>query len=290
MILKIIYGERFVGFLNGPDAFQTIGEPIQHVINGVLIYQCPKSMSVHQFFEILQERYRKADVVPKFQVIFKKQFGYSYMLKESCFDISFRKMKVMNAENYKLSKTELMVLINEYANAQMPKDDTVPWEFLVGSQSIDWGEDRYYNYYFVLPRYHHAIGDGVALMKLTVAANANKKNTVTLKHVSERNVNVIMKIFQTFLAIILIPSWYVSSFVLKGRDKNILKGKQWRKQCHYALKIEDHTAYVQKVKKIKSQILGVSFSDVLLTAISYSLNEFFNKVCLSIFISNCCIL
>ncbi|KAF2892496.1 hypothetical protein ILUMI_13674 [Ignelater luminosus] len=282
IILKIKYGEKFGGLLKGLDAFQTIGEPIQHVINTCLVFQCPKTMSAQEFYEAIEEKLRRPSVLPQFSSILKKEFGYSYMLKASIFDTAFKKMKLINTENHKLSRTELMLLINEHANAQMPKDGSIPWEILVGSQPIEW-RDNMHNYYIILSRVHHALCDGAALVKLTGATYADKENTATIssEYLPQKDSSVTMNFFkglcETLLAIILIPSWYVSNLVLKGKDKNILKGKKLRMQSHYAMNIEDHSCYVQKIKSIKKRIPRVSFSDVLLTAISASFSEFFTK-------------
>ncbi|KAF2892498.1 hypothetical protein ILUMI_13676 [Ignelater luminosus] len=279
IILKIKYGERFGGLLNGSDAFHTTGETMQHLIHSLLVYQCPKTMSIQEFYKILETNLRKIYSLPKFNVILKKEFGYSYMLKEtSNFDTAFRKMKLINTEDHKLSKVELMLLVDEYANSPLPKDNLIPWEVLVGSQSIKW-RDEEHNYYFSFDSYHHALADGVALLKLVVAAHAGNEQNTTAR-VSRKNFNVTIKFLklslEKVLALILIPSWYVSSLILKGRDQNILKRKKLSNQFHFVTNVED-SGYVQKIKRIKNKIAGVSFSDVLLTAVSASFNEFFNK-------------
>ncbi|KAF2887676.1 hypothetical protein ILUMI_18497, partial [Ignelater luminosus] len=274
IILNIRHGERFIRLLNAKDTLHTINATLQNVINNVLIYQCPKTMSASEFYEALKEKLHQPYTLPKFKVIFKKQFGYSYMLKEkSIFNICFRKMEIINSDNHKLSKTEFMLLINKGANSHLPEDDRMPWEILVGSQPIQWADDQY-NYYFALCRYHHSILDGEALMKLTVASYADKENTATT---SEKTSNVIMKLcelYESFLAFILIPSWCVLNFVLKKRRKHTILDGKTSNQYHYAINIEDHSGYVQKIKRIKSKIPGASFSAVLFTAVSASLEEF----------------
>ncbi|KAF2892497.1 hypothetical protein ILUMI_13675 [Ignelater luminosus] len=279
-ILENKYGDKFGGLLNGLDAFQTTCDPIQHVINTCLVFQCPKTMSVQEFYKNVEERIRRSTKLPKFSSVLKKEFGYSYMLKASVFDAGFKKMKLINTENHKLSKTELMLLIDEYANAEMPKSDSVPWEILVGSQPIKWRDDMH-NYYFTLCRFHHSLGDGAALVKLTVATYADKEDTATIssKHLPKKNsiMGFLKALCETLIVIILIPSWYVSNLVFRGKDKNILTDKKIRKQCYYATNIEDYSSYIQKIKRIKSRIPKVAFSDVLLTAISASLNEYFTK-------------
>lgn len=240
-------------------------------------------MSLQELYEILEERLYKVYLLSKFNISFKKEFGYSYMLKEkSNFEAGFRKMKLIKSENHKLSRNELMQLIDEYSNVDLPNDNLVPWELLIGSQPIEWRDDKH-NYYFSLGRYHHAIGDGVALMKLMIGAYGDiEKNTKGASvQFSKKNFNATMKIFKLFIekfvALILIPSWYVSTLVLKGRNKNILKRKKLSNQFHYVMNVEDSSDYVQKIKRIKNKIPDVSFSDVLLTAISASLNDFFTK-------------
>lgn len=243
-------------------------------------------MSPPEFYETLKEKLRETYALPKFNVAFKQDFGYSYMLREkSNFNNGFRKMEAINTENYKLSKTELMLLLNEYANSDLPKDNTIPWEILIGSQPTEWKHDNY-NYYFALCRYHHAIMDGVALTELTLASHAGKDNTKTASEHALTRTNVTMTLCrlytEAFLTVILIPSWFVSHFVLKRRDKHMLEGIKLSKQCHYVISTEDHPGYIEKVERIKSKIPGVSFSALLLTAISASLNEFFTKVWLPV--------
>ncbi|KAF2892499.1 hypothetical protein ILUMI_13677 [Ignelater luminosus] len=148
-------------------------------------------------------------------------------------------MKLINTEDHKLSKAELMLLVDEYANLALTKNNSFPCEVLIGSQSIE-REDEEHNYYFLLYRYHHALADGVALTKLTIASHAYREQNTARASGKDFNVLLFLKLFiEKLLAFILIPSWYVSSLILRGRDKNILKGNKLSNQYHFAANVED---------------------------------------------------
>lgn len=301
IVLKIKYGHKYRGLVEGADAFHTV-DSTNNVINALWIMKVKKEVSPQDFFKNIQGAFWNLRKYPKFTSIFLKSFGYSYMIEgDLTVDDCIRKMKTIDCKNDQMSKEELLKLLDQYCNSPL-LNETISWEMVVGIQPLKWKQDEY-NYYPAIFRVNHAVADGVTLTKLLVGAIGDRINTkieeVLINHANfafnksrrlslKAFVNLYDKvkiIFEALLkslyVIILAPSAIIVNFMLKGKDKNILQRPKLSGEKFLVYSCEDSQEYFNKTKSIKNRIPRTAFPDVILTAFAASLNDYFKMVCIS---------
>lgn len=294
IVLKIKYRSKFGGLLKGSDAFHMTTETSDHVINSLLMFQCTEDFTADMFYENMREVVRNMQQRTKFNSKFQTSFGYPYVKKnELTVDDCIRQMKIIGNQQLELSRTEFLQLLNEYCNTELPQDNTVPWEILVGKQSVYWKDDEH-TYLPLLFRNQHAIADGITLLQVMVSVLSDKdedNDTSTVKsEVSPFKDSIILKYIKLAIKVplvslyllLLIPASCVTNFLLKGKDNNILCGPTLGKVRHFVLNVENVSRYVSIIKHIKWRVPGTSFPDVVLAAFSASLNDYFVRVSLNV--------
>ncbi|KAF2899809.1 hypothetical protein ILUMI_06376 [Ignelater luminosus] len=287
MVLKIKYGSKFGGLLKGSDAFHMTSESSDHVINSLLMFKCAKDFTANMLYQNMREVVQNMQQRTKFNSRFQTSFGYTYMLKDELrVDDCIKEMRIIGSRQIKLSKPEFLELLNEYCNLELPQDNTVPWEILVGQQPIYWEDDEF-TYLPLLFRNQHAIADGITLLQVMVSVLSDKEenndNSATRSEPSPFKKNIIIEHIRcaikaalvSLYVLLLIPAACVTNFLLKGKDSNILCGPTLGKIRHFVLDFEFSSNYVSVIKEIKWRIPGTSFPDVVLTAFSASLNDYF---------------
>ncbi|KAF2891426.1 hypothetical protein ILUMI_14747 [Ignelater luminosus] len=264
-----------------------------------LMVRCKKDTSSEEFYEICRKTMVKTSVLKKFQSLLCKSFGYSYLIKQEL-DIlqdCMGKIKALDCSEKKLDKQQLHELLNYYRNAPMPKNGKVPYHILIGTQTVNWKNDDF-DYYPVIMKVHHAVADGVSLLKMMVAVVADKlevtkepinplnrlehaRNDVFVNKKLKKFINGLGKLKMLLLISFLYPSLVVAYFTYKARDNNILHNNTLlTHQTLIGINSEMGTAYVEKIKKIRAKLPGTAFSSILIAAFSASISDYFKKVLL----------
>ncbi|KAF2892542.1 hypothetical protein ILUMI_13631 [Ignelater luminosus] len=294
IILKIKHGKNFYGLLSGADTFHVVGKSSNVVTFSCLMFRCGKDTSSEEFYETCKAIILKASVLKRLQALFCRSFGYPYLVKHE-WDIEkdcIGKMKTLECSQKRIDKQQLYTLLNYYCNAPMPKNGKAPFHMLIGTQPVSWKNDDW-NYYPVMFRVHHAVADGVSLLRMMVALTTDKleaskeplnsfkheKGSLFVNKQFKRFIDGLERIKMLFLIICLHPSLLVTYFTYKAKDTNILYNTSLARQTLLGVYSEKSTEYVEKIKRIREKLPGTAFPTILIAAFSASLSDYFKKNC-----------
>lgn len=294
--MKTKHGKEFYGLLSGLDTFHIIGEgdTPNFLTNICIMVRCEKYTS-EEFYEISKQAFSKIGTLAKLRTSLCKSFGYWFLVKEerNLYDCMF-KMKIVECPEKRIDKERFYELLNYHYNEPMPSNSSSPYQILIGTQPINWKDDDF-DYYPVLFRTLHAIGDGISFMKAFMGIIADKLEDSTepmnpLKSpknnqkvlFGNKQIKMIISAWEilkmSFFVFILYPSSIAVCLTYKAIDINILHNTSLTQQSVVGISSEQNMGYVNKIRRIKQKFPETAFSTVLITAISASLNDYFNKV------------
>lgn len=312
VILRIKYGSKFAGLLDGTDAIHVIdrddiSKNVGHILFAVRRPNNNDNGSSSNFGNTVRDeiiRRFKDPVVktPKLWYTWHHFTGFAYFLRndvtpEEC-------VRVMEHKYWKdgeiTGREEFLRFISkQYSNQRLPKDHTSMWELLIGSRPIKWkAETKTDNgiYYPVVFRMHHGLSDATALLKGIVRLFAdvnpndtgNSKNGKTetmspkkdnlLKKIINSIKNRLFRVVYSIYMFLMVPPILLIQGIIKSNDNHSLHGPLLSGEKYLVCGVEDSPHYIQAVKTIKNRIPGTAFSDVLLTVLSASLYDFIEKV------------
>ncbi|KAF5301764.1 hypothetical protein FQR65_LT08747 [Abscondita terminalis] len=268
--LKFVHGSRFIGMIEGTDATYASNEKSDSVVMALFVYEISADTKPSDVFENLRNLVNthfieNKEKLQKFHCTIHYFNGYMYMLKENVtLNDCVRNMNTIN-DKEEITKDELITLINQYKDTNFLNNDRLLWDVVIGTQPVKWNSKTGVKYYPTLFRFHHAICDGFSFGQFIfgVAADEGKgKNTreAFIKKTTDASP----------------PTMLVIEQLVKKKEYNILHGPKLKKVSVFTAKVDDG-AYFKKIKYIKSSVPGVSFSDVVFAALSYSLHEYFQK-------------
>ncbi|KAF2901843.1 hypothetical protein ILUMI_04342 [Ignelater luminosus] len=291
IILKIKYGKDFYGLLNGLDTFHIVGDTTTNfMMPFCLIVRCEKYTS-EEFYEITREVISKPETLAKARTLFRKSFGYPYLIKQKreLYDCT-SKMEIVGCPGKRIDKQQLYELLSYHYNRPMPHNGMSPYHFLIGTQPINWKDDEC-DYYPVMIKVHHAIADGISVLKTFMAMIADKlqsseecKNRLRVPKQNQKVlfkiVNNVWEILKMFIVILIFyPTYIVVSHTYKGNDANILRNRSLVNQSVLKSNCETNIECVSKIKRIKQKFPGTAFTTILITTISACLDNYFKKSC-----------
>ncbi|KAF2889491.1 hypothetical protein ILUMI_16682, partial [Ignelater luminosus] len=234
----------------------------------------------------------KTTSLKKFQAQILNSFGYPYLVKQK-FNFSkdcVQKMKTLDCAKKRVDKQQFYELLNYYCNAPVPENGKQLCQILVGTQPVNWKNDDF-DYYPIIAKIHHAVADGVSLLKMMVAITADKlevskkplnsvkqdKGSSFVNKQLKRFIDGLERIKMVFVIICLHPSLLVTYFTYKAKDDNIFYNTSLTQKTLLGINSEKGTAYVEKIKKIKEKLPGTAFPTILIAAFSASLSDYFKK-------------
>ncbi|KAK5642462.1 hypothetical protein RI129_008629 [Pyrocoelia pectoralis] len=211
--------------------------------------------------------------------------GYSYKLKANpTIEECVRKMDIVKCQNDMMHKNELKKLLSKCCNHQLPKNNTLFWDTLIGTQPVDWNREgnNSASYHPVLFRLHHAICDGFGITQLlsVMLDKIPYENQDSLESHLEKAKEgspfktVLHQIVATLYAVVFNISDILLA-VLQTEEPNAFRGTTLSNDEIFTMKV-DNGEYFRKVKHIKSDLPHASFSGIILTAFSASFKEYFD--------------
>ncbi|KAF6212560.1 hypothetical protein GE061_013085 [Apolygus lucorum] len=272
----------FKGLMDGSDAYWA-GEQVyaRSIITCLLFIDFGKqSRDEQKHIEVLRENTKYVIDSASYKMKCKKRlskFGYWYL--EEC-DIDLNKI-TRHIDLELRDKADLEEYASKIANEPIIEDYL--WEILVGRQEVNGA-------YPVFVRADHSLGDGYALVRLFVDYMSDKQETMVHKFVKadsvfQRLVNgdyrkmvvrvicLFLNHIVTFINISIVLARNLLSPIDSSASENSLHSRIYlsgKKVCRY-MDME-----LEFVKEVKNS-LNVRFSDVLLTAVSNSLESCFEK-------------
>lgn len=319
ILLKKKYGSNFIQLLVGTDTIWALEEDnARSIINVVTTIEVDTQLNdssndnlLNKLKETIRQKFFTGKC-PYPKMFYKRSFekGYYFWEKHEnlCIDDYVRPMNLN--ENLEMNNENLHKFVSENANTKLPFNNTASWEVYISDRPMVKSEDEQPNIeiYPLLFRIHHSLGDGVVLMKLllkTIAdedldVKAEKKRSVTtvsvMKFVTEKfslkkihGISLIRgfrkcfyNILTKIMLLIMAPASLMSQ-VLRPPDNNTLHGPalSGNKVCAWVSDELTEESLLVRIKRVKSRIPGVTFSDIFLTALSASYHNYFTQVTLN---------
>ncbi|KAF5301763.1 hypothetical protein FQR65_LT08746 [Abscondita terminalis] len=287
--LKIKYGSEFISLCEGRDAVYSANAKEDSMVMTLFVGEVSADTEPSEVFERLRHVFNakymgNREKLQKYHCTMHSFSGYTYMLKNSIsIDDCVRKMKTINGKD-EITKEELISIINEYQNAKYLKNDGLLWDVIVGVQPVQWKAKEGIKYYPILFRFHHGIGDGFSFSEFIFGVLLDKNfdeniSRETYLYKTSDNSSwlttfdkVVTYLYGTFYMTTLL----VVEKMIKDSKPNLLFRPKLNKTSLLCAEVDDGE-YFKKIKFIKSSVRGVSFSDIILAAFSYSLDEYCKK-------------
>ncbi|CAG9860666.1 unnamed protein product [Phyllotreta striolata] len=255
----------------------------------VMIILSLKNNDFPTFVEAIKNRITteilsKSKAFPKLTSTFHRVLGYGYFLKttlkaeELVSTIKIEK----NNEYYAKTHDEIFA---EFSTRDLPRKNTVTWEMIIIDAPASWKlkENFTENQVVMIVRMHHGVGDGIAVTNLLVKLLSSEPIDF-IKHAAEsmkkrpapKRLPISEHLYQLHL-FLLTPGYILwNKLVNKSRKKAFKSPAVSRKRAFYTGSDLDGSL-VQTVKRIKGKVGDSAFLEIMLTAVSKSLNNYFDK-------------
>ncbi|KAK4877250.1 hypothetical protein RN001_009756 [Aquatica leii] len=287
--LKIKYRSQFIGMIEGSDVTYAYHDKNDSLVMVLFMYEVSADKTAADVFESVRNLINKhyignKDKLKKFHCVLRKCSGYVYMKRENVMiNDCVIQMKTID-DKEEITKEELMELINEYKDGRFFKNDRLLWDFVVGTQSVRWQSKNGVKFYPTLFRFHHAISDGFSFAQFLFGVTADKSNDKNfsrdayISKIKDLPLSLTIKrnLMISLYSVIYSPTMLTIEKVIKRKEPNILHGPMLNKVNVFSSKVDDGE-YFKKIKYIKSCVRDVTFSDILFSALSFSLYEYFKK-------------
>ncbi|KYB25893.1 hypothetical protein TcasGA2_TC034843 [Tribolium castaneum] len=199
--------------------------------------------------------------------------GYCFLIKNQySLENAF---KVINTTTT-FDQSYLEKFVQECLSKEMPKHDTGLWEVLVFDKRAQWLETNKKQYIFVF-RCHHGLGDGFALLDLLIHQFSDEKIQPETHRTQWEKSGTTTSWFTLLKYALYGPAQVAVEKFSRPPDANFLHRNNLCGEKIIAWAVEEKPHLVPLVKLMKNQLPETRFSDVVLCAISKSLNDFYSK-------------
>lgn len=254
---------------------------------------------------------------PKMFWLRKLELGYYYWsdLSDLTIEDYIRYLEYIPLEPHEryIDERKLRTLMSGINNRYLLRSHTASWEILVGRQPL-LDVKRNVLRFPIIFRVHHSLGDGVALLRLLLESIVDKEvpsrwkrlsnfKAMNLEYIIQENANrylqqqsLLSKLYQRIPTARQIYAWKRQQLQLlwtiftapaffhevsaRAVDSNCIHASELSNQKVVSWIHEEEysdTHWVDVIKRTKQQLPGARFSDAFLTALSSSLQKYFNR-------------
>lgn len=282
-ILKIKHGRKYIGLVSGADAVHTIDSPSNSKTCVLGIFEHDYSKSSRSVADAIRDHFDSTlKHMTKFQSTYHSFMGYTYMLHTTIgASECIREMEPHNTGEEEIGDVDLVKLISDTYNSDFPRGNRIFWDVWVTTRPIRLKEtSAQKKYYLSMFRIHHCVADGVAVFKLVIGATCHplagtSKLGYSRKPPENDFMSVANKCAESVKVALFAPSSILVNLLVRGTDDNFLHHGRLDGESQLLFHVEQDGVYFQKVKAIKSRLPGTSFPDIVLTALSASLSDFY---------------
>ncbi|CAH1277821.1 unnamed protein product [Diabrotica balteata] len=275
VFLQIKYGSQYLGLLESQDAVWTTEDLSKSVIDVIVTIKCKKApdLFIEEFKNRLQTKWlSRPKEYPKLTSTIENCLGYSFYLKgnfsvNSCVDTEYF------AEDF-IDIDYIQSYLTARSKKGLPKNNKIPWEivFIPSKTTV------YYNELYMVLRLSHIIGDGASLINFFVNTILDQPVTTSLSIQPSLQKSPINTLREKIETIIKAPAIQLYQHLIKEKDVNILHRQKLSGERLFVGVSEKKANLINCVKRIKRKIPSTTFMEILLTAFSASLNDYFKKV------------
>ncbi|KAB0796699.1 hypothetical protein PPYR_10760 [Photinus pyralis] len=279
-ILKIKHGRQYIGLVSGADAVHTIDSPTNSKTCVLGIFEHDYSKSARSVVDAVRDHFDcTLRHMEKFQATYHNFMGYTYMVRTTV-DAGECIREIEPQEE--IDDEDLVKLLSDTYNSDFPRGNTIFWDIWISARPIRLREisGTQKNYHLSMFRIHHCVADGVAVFKLVVGVLSRPVEGISKlgypKKPPENNfMSVAKKCVESLKVALFAPSSILVNLLVRGTDQNFLHDGRLNGESHLIFRVEQDDVYFQKVKAIKRRLPGASFPDIILTALSASLSDFY---------------
>lgn len=270
--------KHFVGFLDSFDVFWSLeNDSSKSVINvlGIIESDSPDAIA-----NSIKEKLRNIlpnDGTRKIFYRRNEEFGFYYWRRYSFVDMDQYVELVELPDNSKGSTDDLETLMSDLQNRSLPYEDEGLFKILITKQRVCINEKKRGEYGIIF-RIHHSIGDGVALIEFLcqTLADQSENGPINMFSMPENKPDSPTDLLDMMQKLCEIPICFIDGIVRKP-DSNSLHGSSlFGKKIFKWTKSDENLLLM--VKEIKNNVDRLNFSDVLITALSNGLRNFFSQV------------
>lgn len=269
--------KHFVGFLDSFDVFWSLEDDATINVIGVIESDSPEKL-VNNIKVKLQNIAVANNGIDKIFYRRNEEYGFYYWRKYSLVDVSQYVEVIDLPDKSELTVVDLEDVMDEISNQSLPYENEGLFKIFVtkqrmGNQDDERGE---YGIIFVI---HHSVGDGVALLEFLCETLADRHEThpVNMFAVPEARINdTPAALMDMMLKLCEIPLCFVDT-ILRKPDENSLHGPSLLGKKSFRWTESDENLLAM-VKEIKDNVDNLNFSDILATALSSGLHNYFTKV------------
>ncbi|KAL0871778.1 hypothetical protein ABMA27_004271 [Loxostege sticticalis] len=268
--------KHFVGFLDSFDVFWSLEDDATINVIGVIESDSPEKL-VNNIKVKLQNIAVANNGIDKIFYRRNEEYGFYYWRKYSLVDVSQYVEVIDLPDKSELTVVDLEDVMDEISNQSLPYENEGLFKIFVtkqrmGNQDDERGE---YGIIFVI---HHSVGDGVALLEFLCETLADRHEThpVNMFAVPEARINdTPAALMDMMLKLCEIPLCFVDT-ILRKPDENSLHGPSLLGKKSFRWTESDENLLAM-VKEIKDNVDNLNFSDILATALSSGLHNYFTK-------------
>ncbi|RVE50723.1 hypothetical protein evm_004633 [Chilo suppressalis] len=265
----------YVGLLDSFDVFWSLEHDATINVLGV-IESDSAELLVHNIKDKLESVISKAGV-DKIFYRRNEEYGFYYWRRYSIIDVNQYVELLDFPDKFELTEIDLEDIMSEVSCQSLPYEDEGLFKIFVTKQRVcNRGENRCaYGIIFII---HHSVGDGVALIEFlckTLADN-EERNPVNMFSVPEpKKHDTPSAIYEMIKNLCEMPLCFVDT-ILRTSDDNGLHGPTLFGDKLFKWTESDENLLLM-VKDIKENVANATFSDVLVTALSGGMHDFYTK-------------
>lgn len=270
--------ERFVEFLDSFDVFWSLEDDTsKSIINALGVIESDSALIIANSIKDKLQYIYESDRSRKIFYRRCEELGFYYWRKYHLVDMNQYVELIEVPDKHDLEIVDLENLMTNLQRQALPYEDEGLFKILITKQRVG-NSFKERGDYGIIFRIHHSVGDGVALIQLlcqSFAGNCCRVNMFSVPDGSNKRdspgnlIDMMQKLCD-------IPIRFVDGIIRKP-DNSALHGPGLLGTKVFKWTQSDENLLTM-VKEIKDNVENLNFTDVLLTALSNGLRNFFIQV------------
>ncbi|XP_057670158.1 uncharacterized protein LOC130902225 [Diorhabda carinulata] len=280
-ILKMRYGTNLIT-VDSIDSFFTLGmfqDNFSYILT-TMRTDVKEENLMEKLIEALDGTFIKnADQLKKLHGSLKNFMGFPFLLKKKLEAADFVTLIDVDRDGYE----SLNHLIHEYCTSSLHTNKKLLIDSTILKCSNEWKIKNNFKIDQIplLFKVHHVVGDGLSIMNLIVQSFGDDKFVID-KIIEEFNnrqkpANAWKRLLEDIVSFFLLPGFMVCEIIKRSLNSKVFIGGVGSGEQYFAKTVGDDNMSVQKIKGLKNKIGDCRFTEILITAISASLCDYFRK-------------
>ncbi|XP_072947733.1 uncharacterized protein [Epargyreus clarus] len=271
--------ENFVKFLDSFDVFWSLeDDTTKSIINvlGVIESDCPENL-----VDCIEEKLLNVSISNEGKIFYRRteKYGFYYWRRPDFIDMKeyIQLVDIPNIYDY-LHVDDLEQMLTNISDESLPFNGESMFQIFITKKRLDSGEEK--GKYALICRVHHSVGDGITLIQFLCETLGDEMSNDTsylkagasYNNITNKSPSDLIEMMKK-LGDILIS---FTSVLQRKPDDYSLYGPKLIDESIFKWIDEDEKVFIM-IKAIKDSVEGVSFSDVILAAMSQSLQNYYLK-------------